>query len=270
MRPRIGITSTPTLYMERQVERVSRWYVDSVIGAGGLPLILPTMAPDAAREVLDGLDGLLLTGGGDVSPARYHQDPAPEVYDVDPARDEWELALVAAAAGRRPRDWAGCELPILGVCRGAQLLNVAAGGSLVQHLDHSAGHRLRDRDREAVHDVEVDPSSRLAGILGRDQACVGVNSVHHQAVDEVGEGFRPVAWATDGVIEAIERTDGAPIVAVQWHPESLTAMEPHARLFLWLTRAAAARSHGSRQLPESFQPVVPTTAGRGHLVDDVA
>ncbi len=228
MRPRVGITSTPTLYLDRHIDRISRWYVEAVLGAGGLPLVLPTMAPDDAEEVLSGLDALLLTGGGDVDPARYGEQPVPEVYGVDPARDDWELALVRAADRH----------PILGVCRGAQLLNVAAGGTLIQHLSSTAAaHRLRERDQEVVHDVDVDPDSLLAGIVGQPR--LGVNSIHHQAVKRVGEGFRAVAWAADGVVEAIERSDGAPVVAIQWHPESLTYLAPHRHLFGWLTRCAA-------------------------------
>jgi putative glutamine amidotransferase len=155
------------------------------------------------------------------------------------------------------------------VCRGAQLLNVAAGGSLVQHLPDVTGepHRQRERDQEAVHDVQVDANSHLARILG--QTRFGVNSIHHQAVDRVGAGFRPVAWAPDGTVEAIERTDRSLVVAVQWHPESLTHLAPHGQLFLWLTRSAAGhRPH--LEIPESFQPAAPSTAGLGHLVDDLA
>jgi putative glutamine amidotransferase len=259
MRPRIGITSAPTLYLERRVDRVSRWYVDAVLGAGGLPLILPTMAPDDAEEVLAGLDGLLLTGGGDVAPWCYGQPAAPEVYDVDPARDAWEMALARAAVA----------IPILGVCRGEQLLNVAAGGSLIQHLPDvtTESHRLRDRDQEPVHDVDIEPGSQLAAITGRGR--LGVNSIHHQAVDRIGEGFQAVAWAPDGIVEAIERTDGAPVVAIQWHPESLTYLAPHNQLFLWLTQTAARR-RPHLQVPESFEGPAAGTGGRGHLVDDPA
>lgn len=258
MRPRVGITSTPTLYLDRRVDRVNHWYVDAVLGAGGLPLVLPTMPAEEAEEVLAGVDCLLLTGGGDVAPALYGEQPAPEVYDVEPARDAWELALIRGAG----------QLPILGVCRGAQLLNVAAGGSLIQHLPPTTvDHRQREHADAVVHDVEVDPGSLLAGIVG--QTRVGVNSIHHQGVKRVGEGFRAVAWAADGVVEAIEPTDGAPVVAIQWHPEAMTYLAPHRRLFLWLTRCAAAqRPH--LQMPESFRPGVPAIAGRGHLVDDVA
>jgi putative glutamine amidotransferase len=271
MRPRIGISSTPTVHDERRVDRVSRWYVDAVLRAGGLPLILPTLSPADAEEVVAGLDGLVLTGGGDVSSWLYGEDPAPEAYDVDPARDAWERALAAAAAAAQ--DSNGHQnherLPVLGVCRGAQLLNVVAGGSLIQHLPNvtEEAHRQREHYSEPVHDVAIDPTSRLAAILG--QGRLGVNTIHHQAISRVGEGYRPVAWAADGIIEAIEATDGAPVVAVQWHPEFLIDLPPHGQLFLWLTRAAAAQ-RPELQMPESFREAAPVDAGLGHLVDDVA
>lgn len=257
MKPRIGITSAPVVSDERRFERVNRWYVEAVARAGGLPLILPTLAPALAPSMLEGLDGLVLIGGGDVSPSFYGEEPAAETYGVDPARDEWELALIAS------RDPA---FPVLGVCRGAQLLNVAAGGSLIQHLPTVTAepHRLRERDCEEVHRVSLEPTSRLAAILGR--TVVGVNSVHHQAIRRVGSGYRAVAWAADGIVEAIERVDGSPVVAVQWHPESLIDLAPHGELFLWLTRTAAARRPGLEE-PLGFAG---TGTGVGQLIDDVA
>ncbi len=281
MRPRIGITSAPALDEGRRVDRVSRWYVDAVLRAGGLPVILPTLVPGDADESLMGLDGLLLTGGGDVAPGRYGEQPEPEVYGVDPARDAWELALVAAAGAAAPATTAttggaggapgrgGPDLPVLGVCRGAQLLNVAAGGSLFQHLAEVTAepHRQRELYQVEVHSVDIEPGSALAAIVG--QRRLGVNSIHHQAIARVGERFRPVARADDGVIEAIERTDGAPVVAVQWHPESLIDIAPHGQLFLWLTRAAAGRRAGLEK-PDAFEPAAPLATGLSDLVDDVA
>src|SRR5579884_2981207 len=234
MRPRIGITSAPAVHDERPVDRVNQWYSAAVVAAGGLPLVLPTLDPGQAPEMVALLDGLVLTGGGDVDPLRYHQHPAPEVYDVQPARDAWELALVAAAGRMDP------PLPVLGVCRGEQLLNVGAGGSLIQHLPPSTvNHRQRQHDHDEVHRVAIAPGSRLAEILGRTE--VGVNSIHHQAIDRIGDGLVPVAWAPDGVVEAVETDDGTPVLAVQWHPENLIDVAPHALLFGWLTRAAADR-----------------------------
>lgn len=243
----------------RRIDRVNRWYVDAIFRAGGLPVILPTLPPEEAEEMLSGLHGLLSTGGGDVDPWLYGEEPAPEVYDVDPPRDQWELALLQAV---------GDEMPVLGVCRGVQLLNVRAGGSLIQHLPDVTDepHRLRERDREPVHCVDVAPDSLLADILG--QTRVGVNSIHHQAIAEVGKGLTAVAWASDGIVEAVERTDGAPVMGVQWHPESLIDLPPHGRLFLWLTRAAAR--HPGLRVPEGFVATSRRSGGLGHVVDDVA
>ena len=258
MRPRIGISSAPTVHDQKRIERLNRWYVDAVAGAGGLPVILPTLPAGDAAEMVAALHGLLLTGGGDVAPWRYGEEPAPEVYDIDTARDDWEAALIEAAEP---------EVPILGVCRGEQLLNVVAGGTLIQHLTTELNHRQREHHEDVVHSVDVAPGSRLAEILGSRR--VGVNSIHHQAIDRVGPGLTAVAWAPDGTVEAVERSDGAPVVAVQWHPESLTRLAPHARLFLWLTRAAARR-HPGLALPEAFAPPDGSTAGLGHVVDEVA
>lgn len=232
MKPRIGVTSAPDIHDGRTVDRANREYPEAVLHAEGLPLLLPTLDPAWAGDVVGGLDGLLLTGGGDVAPQWYHEEPRPEVYGVHPERDTWEMALVAAALA--------AEVPILGVCRGAQLLNVAAGGTLVQHLGTVTDepHHVRDRDHQPVHAVEIDPGSTLGGIVGRDQ--LGVNTLHHQAVAVVGTSLRPVAWAPDGVIEAIEGADRRAIVGVQWHPEMLIGHPRHLQLFVWLSRAAAA------------------------------
>jgi len=233
MKPRIGVTSTPSVNDQRPVEHLDRAYTEAVIQSGAFPFVLPVLDEADAEGMLSGLDGLLLTGGGDVAASWYGEDPAPEAYGVDTARDAWELALTAAAKS--------AGLPILGVCRGAQVLNVAAGGSLIQHLPIRTDepHRDYERDRETIHSVEVDPSSLLAAITG--QQAFGVNTLHHQAVAEVGSTLCPVAWAPDGIIEAVESVDGHPLLGVQWHPELLTHQPPHGQLFAWLARAANDR-----------------------------
>jgi putative glutamine amidotransferase len=238
MKPRIGVTSAPSIHDQRRVDHLDRAYTNAVVGAGAFPFVLPVLDGADAEEVLSGLDGLLLT---DVAAACYGADPAPEAYGVDVARDAWELALVAAARA--------AGLPILGLCRGAQLLNVAAGGTLVQHLPVGTdeSHKQYERDCETVHTVEVDPASLLAAITG--QRAFGVNTLHHQAVAEVGASLRPVAWAPDGVIEAVESVDGLPLLGVQWHPELLTHQPPHDRLFAWLAGAAADRQGGTVSMP---------------------
>ena len=247
MKPRIGLTVSPAVHDDGPIIRLGRWYVEAVVRAGGLPLVLPILDPEDAADVLANVDGLLLTGGGDVAPGRYGEDPVPEVYGVDQDRDEWELALVVAATAARK--------PVLGVCRGEQLINVAFGGTLVQHLvagQTGESHRQPGREGEPVHPVGLDPNSTLAKIVGPQP--LGVNTMHHQAVARVGAGLRAVAWAPDGVIEAIESADDRPIVAVQWHPEWLIDHPRHGRLFGWLTRMAMSST-------------APATVA---LVDDVA
>jgi putative glutamine amidotransferase len=227
------------LHHHRRVERLDRAYTDALVEVGAFPFVLPVLVDwgDAA-EVLSGLDGLLLTGGGDVAARCYGEHPAAEAYGVNAARDAWELALVAAARA--------ADLPILGVCRGAQVLNVAAGGTLIQHLPVRTDepHREYERDRETVHPVVVEPGSLLSAITG--QRAFGVNSLHHQAVADVGSSLRPVAWAPDGVIEAVESVDDGPLLGIQWHPELLTRQPPHGQLFAWLAQAATDRRGATR------------------------
>jgi putative glutamine amidotransferase len=234
MAARIGITSTACIYDGRHVEEITRAYISSVLRAGGLPVILPILEPGHAESMLDGLDGLLLSGGGDLDPVCYGGEMIPEVDGVDPARDAWELALVTRAGER--------GIPVLGVCRGAQVLNVAAGGTLIPDLPtvSDVAHRERERFAEEIHPVEVLAGSRLAWAMGRERA--GVNTLHHQAVDRVGRGLRAVAWGPDGFVEAVESTTPAPALGVQWHPELLPHVPGHPELFTWLVEAADQRA----------------------------
>jgi putative glutamine amidotransferase len=176
--------------------------------AGAVPLLLsPTVHVDA---VLDRVDALVLQGGGDVHPEHYGGDLHPATNTLDLRRDEFELELL-----RRARERA---MPVLGICRGIQLVNVAYGGTLVQHLPEvtDLDHEQLDTWDALAHGIEISPDSRLARVLGT--TAMEVNSVHHQAVERLGEGLRAVAWASDGVVEALEHeTD--PVLAVQWHPE---------------------------------------------------
>jgi putative glutamine amidotransferase len=229
MKPRIGLSPTPATHEDRLVDQVNRSYVDAVVRAGGLPLILPVLDPADADQVLQTVDGLLLTGGGDVEPLHYGATAVPEVHGIDPGRDAFELALVPAAAA--------AGIPVLGICRGAQVLNVAMGGTLVQHLPDVSDrpHCLRDRSGEPVHDVGIEAGTRLAGLAGVDR--LPVNSLHHQAVDTLGSGLRAVAWADDGVVEAIEGV-WSRMLGVQWHPELLPGHPAHDGLFRWLVAEA--------------------------------
>jgi len=239
---RSGVTTTPATVDDRPVEQVNQSYVDAVVQAGGLPFVLPVLDPDDAGAALLALDGLLLTGGGDVEPSLYGALPVSEVYGLDPARDASELALVRAAAR--------AGVPVLGICRGAQVLNVAFGGSLVQHVPAVTGvdHCLRDRAYELVHDVKIDPASLLASVAGG--TALGVNSLHHQAVDRLGAGLRAVAWSPDGVVEGLESDDVfARLLGVQWHPELLVDHRAHERLFTWLVTEATAPLASRRSTP---------------------
>lgn len=213
---------------------VPRGYVDGVRRAGGEAAVLLPLAlsADDAAGVLSRFDGLLLTGGGDVNPSRYGQDRHPAVYGVDDERDEFELVLTRAAIE--------AGMPVLGVCRGMQVLNVALGGSLKQHiLDRDGLLPHGDPTVGAVlHGVGLDPASRLAATIGTDRTMC--SSHHHQAVDRLGDGLSIVGRSDDGLPEAVE-LDGAPwIVAVQWHPEDTAAANPEQqRLFDTLVAEAA-------------------------------
>jgi putative glutamine amidotransferase len=194
-------------------------YVAALRAAGARVALLPPGQPGGAEELLERFDGLLLAGGGDIEPARYGAGDHPAQYGTDPDRDELELELARAAVRM--------GMPTLGICRGAQLLNVAFGGTLVQHLPDlpvtDGLVRHRDDGKQAMHGVEVEEGSRLAGALGRLRA-EGL-SHHHQGLDRLGDGFRAVAWAPDGLVEGIERDQGW-TVGVLWHPESTAAADP--------------------------------------------
>jgi gamma-glutamyl-gamma-aminobutyrate hydrolase PuuD len=219
--PRIGITSYPRVVDivtgPTLLHTANKFYVESVVRAGGVPVILPAVDPALAGAALGGVDGLVLPGGGDVDPASYGETPAPEVDNVNPDRDAWELACAHAALDAR--------LPMLATCRGVQVLNVALGGSLVQHLP--VRHGFAARYREGVHPVRLDPGCRLAAVFESTE--VAVNSLHHQAVDRLGSGVRAVGWADDGTVEAVEVDDHPEVIAVQWHPELME--DPQQALF---------------------------------------
>ncbi len=229
----IGITTRRLAVGKLSLDVVDRAYGIALANAGALPrlLVCPPEPELLGANVLAGLDGLLLSGGGDVDPAKYGDNRFTETGGVDEARDIWEIGLVRRALE--------ASLPILAICRGCQILNVALGGTLLQHLPHvtSLSHLVPEPRDQIVHTVELDPSSQLASILRRKE--IGVNSIHHQAISVTGAGLRPTAQAEDGIIEAIEIRDH-PVIGVQWHPENLTGLGPHFGLFEWLTQQATA------------------------------
>lgn len=231
--PLIGITGrrksaavigAPPGFADAPAEVYLSEYATSVIDAGGLPVHLALDSDPMA--LVERLDGIVIAGGEDVDPRRYGQAPGQYTLLVDPPRDEFEIALVVAAID--------VGVPVLGVCRGVQVLNVARGGTLIQHLPNGEGesHGSYAYPRaHRVHDVSTTPDSVLSALYG---ARVKVNSFHHQAVDALGAGLVVTGRADDGITEAIE-LPGAPVLGVQWHPETFRA-DP---AFRWLVDAAA-------------------------------
>jgi putative glutamine amidotransferase len=210
----VAVTAPRRLVDGRERVTLNTAYVRALESAGLVPLAIPTMlAPERAGAALAAVRGLVLTGGEDVAPDRYGAAPHPRLGPVDPARDAAELALIAAARTRK--------LPILAICRGIQILNVALGGTLYQDLDSERPGSVRHAG-EQTHELRVEPGSLVARTLGTRSATV--NSRHHQAIRALAPGLKAVGWAEDGVIEAVEPDDAnAPwMVAVQWHPEDLT------------------------------------------------
>ena len=231
--PVIGLTT----YLERAKTGVwdvpasflPKVYFDAVEKAGGIAVLLPPQAvSDAiADRLLDSLDGLILTGGKDIEPSRYGQEAHPETDEPRPDRDAWEDTLLRRAIER--------EIPFLGICRGAQMLNVARGGTLHQHLPDVVGDRRYQAGEGVFNHVEVsvEQDSRLAGLLSDT---IDVPVYHHQAIDTRGDGLVVTARTPDGTIEAVE-LDSVPFgVAVQWHPEE---SREDIRLFAGLVEAAS-------------------------------
>ena len=203
-------------------------YVRAVETAGGRPLLL-TPSDDSVADTLDILDGLVITGGGDLHPSVYEADSHPETFPAGLERDRSELALLEGALAR--------DMPVLAVCRGSQVLNVARGGDLVQHLPDVLdvdGRHKESPGRFAEHDVKVDADSRLGGMFGGEASAV--KSHHHQGFGRLGSGLREVAWAEDGVVEAIEDPSARFALGVLWHPEEGEDL----RLFQELVQQAAA------------------------------
>jgi putative glutamine amidotransferase len=211
-------------------------YIDSLVAAGGAPVILPCMPDKAAiASAVDAADGILLTGGGDVMSLAYGEEPHPSCMYQDPVRDEMEIEVVRLALNRK--------IPILGICRGLQLLNVALGGTLVQdvvsQVQGVVKHYAHGLTPVLMHSVDIAEGSLLAQVFGRET--LPVNSYHHQSAKDVGKGLRANCWARDGVVEGLEAADGRPILAVQFHPEEIALEHPEfLALFQWLVRESSA------------------------------
>lgn len=213
---RIGISGVRRQSPETAWDGVNAAYVQAVLAAGGLPLILsPGLGAARASEALGSIDGLLLSGGDDIDPRFYGAEPSPLLGPVDPARDLFELALLAGARQR--------ELPILGICRGLQLVNVGLGGTLWQDLPTErpgpVDHNPRMARNQRVHGIRLEPQGRAFAAMGA--VSLQVNSFHHQGIRDLAPGLVAQGWSDDGLIEVVEGQDERWLVAAQWHPEEM-------------------------------------------------
>ena len=268
-RPIIGITAN---YTNERLSTLAEGYYASVLAAGGSPVIVPPYANrDALVELLSTLDGLLLSGGADIDPCYMGEEPRYDLlHTINPTRDEQELMLTLLAVDR--------GLPILGICRGIQTLAAALGGGVHQDIYAALGSNLLNHDQAeergvATHWVNIEEGSRLAKIFG--EKSLFVNTFHHQAVSRVPQGFAVSAVATDGVIEAMEATDGRSIIGVQWHPETFILKDDNRcmlPLFHWLVGEAqlyqAAKDIHSKILSIDSHCDTPMLFGGGYALEE--
>ena len=235
MKPIIGITTFQSVNANGHgTILMMQSYVKAVMQAGGIPVLIPSLIAEHGWDTLySHLDGILFSGGGDISLEHFRGEPHPRIDDVDPARDAIELKMVNAAASDGK--------PFLGICRGCQMMNVALGGTLYTHipdqlpnaLDHSYPSNMRT---VLVHEVKIEEGTRIAEIFG--EPIIKVNSLHHQGLKEIASVVRVAGHAPDGLVEAIELPDHPFGLAVQWHPEWLTDQEPTRNLFKKFVDAA--------------------------------
>jgi len=238
--PLIGITTSVTVDKIPERAYVNGTYIRAVQDAGGIPVLLtPHFTPEVQAALWQRLDGLILTGGGDIEPERFGEARHPAVDDVSPARDDLEIGLTQRAIGD--------DVPLFAICRGIQVLNVALGGTLVQDIPsewpNALGHSQKAPRHEPTHAVKVmGEGTRLGRVLGTLE--VDVNSMHHQAIKQLGDGLREVAWAPDGIVEGIEMPgEDRFVLGVQWHPEELVGHDQAARnLFAAIVEAARRRA----------------------------
>ena len=228
-KPIIGLTTYPA--SANHGWHTPNLYVEAVLRAGGVPMMLSGQCPDCASDWLKVLDGVVLIGGGDINPAEFGSEGHATIYNLSPERDAMELALTRALL-QQPK-------PVLAICRGMQILNTVLGGTLHVHLPDVVGESVLHRapPREPIqHSIKIAADSELAKIIGTE---VSTASWHHQAINQLGCGLKAVAWAPDGVIEAVELAGRSDVLAVQWHPEITAAADAgQQQMFDWLIQQA--------------------------------
>lgn len=240
-RPLIAVSAAiellPTPFGEQDCTRLASAYTNAIYAAGGQPVIMPVVT-DPPEDLLERFDGLMLSGGGDLDPRLYGEEPDATVYGVRTERDAFEIALYEDALRK--------GLPILAICRGMQLVNVLRGGSLIQQIEADIEHWQTAPAFEASHKIDVVPDARLTRVF--EQATVGVNSYHHQGLKDLGSGLRVTATC-GAVIEAVE-ADDAPLVGVQWHPEQMSSTDPqqHALFAAFVALASASRNSNKKEM----------------------
>lgn len=238
--PLIGLTTRTSAHPEYDWPMIAspRSYTEALLRAGAQPLLIPlNTPPEAIEPFLDRLDGILLTGGGDIALDRFSGQPHPRVYGIDEERDAFELALVQALTRRR--------LPFLAICRGCQVVNVAMGGTLYTHISDQLPNALEHACHPAhptdhlAHRVDLEPAGQLAAILNTQQ--VRVNSLHHQGIERLADVLEIEGRAPDGLIEAVRLPEHPFALAVQWHPEWMPTDPAMQSLFTAFSTAAGAR-----------------------------
>ncbi len=233
--PVIGVSSFRDAIGRRPIQATTQTYLNAVLKAGGIPVLIPAGLPsDTLRQIVGGLQGFLMTGGPDINPVVYGGKLHPNVKGIDQVRDQTDIELVKLA----------CELkkPVLGICRGCQIINVAFGGALYTELKGQHPNALHHTCYPGLpydllsHSARLEKGSRLAQISGSEE--IQVNSLHHQGIRILGSGLMPVAYAPDGLVEGVEIPDHPFGIGVQWHPELLPEHAPSQALFKALIAAA--------------------------------
>jgi len=248
MKPLIGIGSdVQTAPGKRDRAFAYTTYIDSLRKAGAIPVVIPPQ-PENAADIVEELDGILLAGGDDCDPAAYGEQRHPSVEPMDPRRQNNDLSIARAARER--------GIPTLGICLGLQMMNVAAGGTLMQDIESEMKteieHVSEPEDR-ARHDVRLESGTRLASILGGGRD-INVNSSHHQAIKGIGRGFRVTAKAPDGIVEGLEDPEHPFYVGVQWHPEDMGGEKSASALFGAFVEAARKYAAAKRQASSELSP----------------